>query len=205
MVLLSEPSQWSVKRFGKEYAHDLWELVPKAIATGVARKIEAQKASGLRKLHAYGGAWPAVPEEILDVVGCLDGVRKVPPKGSHVQFVVVNDYLLAPFNYAEKMTTKLTDRTVAKKLNMTLRRLLNQYGPEPATEQLVLDEELFPLSENETPSEPILSTDAAPSGVIIVYFAANVDDGLLSVGWGEATPVSDGLDWQHTEWLPLPN
>jgi hypothetical protein len=157
--------------------------LPKAIATGVSLKIDAQQASKLEKKNAYGGAWPAVHEQIVDTINSLGIGNPVTPKGSQVPFIGVNGHLLAPFDYAKQRSTRITDPSVTRRLNETLKRILRQWGPEPSSEQLTLDVELPQVSETITYSELILPAHVAVRGVVIVYFAANADVGLLSVGW----------------------
>lgn len=202
MSLRTVPSEWAIEKFGKDYAWTLGQLLPKAIATGVSLKIDAQQASKLEKKNAYGGAWPAVHEQIVDTISSLGIGNPVTPKGSQVPFIAVNGHLLTPFDFAKRPSTKLTDPSVTRRLNKTLRRILRQWGPEPSSEQLTLDVELPLASET---AALILPAHAAVRGVVIVYFAANADVGLLSVGWGEAALANDELAWQHTEWILPPN
>jgi hypothetical protein len=198
------PSEWAVQRFGDRYAQSLWALVPTAMAAAVSRQIDTHQASGLRSLHAYGGAWPAQYEELVNHVGGLDGVEVVRPAGSAVHLVVVNGHLLVPFRYADELTTPMTDPRVTQRLNKTCRALLGQFGPDPDVNQLTLTDELFPAGDD-VMAEPKLLGDLEPDGMVLVFFAANVDAGLLEVGWGEAALPSDGsLQWKHTELLPLP-
>jgi hypothetical protein len=182
----------------------LWELIPQAMATAVNRQIDAHQASGLRSLHAYGGAWPAQYEELVSYLGELDGVEVVRPTGSAVHLVVVNGILLVPFRYADDLATPLTDARVTQKLNKTCRALLSQFGPDSDTQQLTLTDELFPVHDDETTPGATLLGDVEPDGMVLIFFAANVDAGVLGIGWGEAALPSDGsLQWKHSELLPL--
>src|SRR5205823_10998976 len=120
------PSRWAVRRFGERDAAALWRLVPRAMAVAVNRQIETHVASGLETLHAYGGAWPAQFEELVNHVGGLAGVHLVRPAALPVQLAVVNGSLLVPFRYAADLTTQLTDRRVTERLNKTRRALLGR-------------------------------------------------------------------------------
>jgi hypothetical protein len=205
VVLEVGPSEWAVQRFGERYAERLWTLIPTALAAAVSRQIDTHQASGLRSLHAYGGAWPAQYEELVTHVGGLDGVEVVRPSGLAVHLVVVNGHLLVPFRYADDLTTSLTDPSVTQRLNKTCRTLLGRLGPDPDTEQLTLFDDLFPAPDTDAASGAKLLGDVKPDGMVLVFFSANADAGLLEVGWGDAALPSDGsLRWKHSELLPLP-
>jgi hypothetical protein len=201
------PSQWAIEKFGEDYAEALWRLLPKTIATAVSLKIEAQQASKLEKNTTYGGAWPTVHTQIADTIGSLGGIKApVTPKGSQAPFIAVNGHLLVPFDYGKRASTKLTDRSVTRKLNKTLKGILRQHGPDVPTGQLPLDFEILQSPETGAYSESIFPAHVDVHGVVIVYFAANPQVGLLSVGWGEAALGDDEqLAWQHTEWILAPN
>lgn len=204
MVGEVEASAWAVKRFG-DLAHELVKLIPVALATAVGRQIDAHQASGLRTLHAYGGAWPAPYEELVNYLGDLDDVEVVRPAGSAVYMVVVNNILLAPFRYAENLTTELTDLRVNQRLNKTCRSLLSQFGPQPNSEQLTFDDLLFPIDDDQVDTDPNPLGNVQPDSMVLVFYSANVDAGLLEIGWGEAALPADGsLHWNHIELLPLP-
>lgn len=205
MLVEVGPSEWAVQRFGERYAGQLWTLVPTALAAAVSRQIDTHQASGLRSLHAYGGAWPVQYEELVDHVGGLDGVGVVRPSGLAVSLVVVNGHLLVPFRYADDLTTSLTDPSVTQRLNKTCRALLGRLGPDPVTEQLTLFDDLFPPPDTDAATGPKLLGDFKPDGMVLIFFSANADAGLLEVGWGDAAALSDGsLQWRHSELLPLP-
>jgi hypothetical protein len=193
------PSEWAVGRFGEQYATQLIELVPSALGVAVNRQIDAHLASGLDSMYAYGGAWPVVYEELVDHVRGLDGVQVLHPKGKSFQLVMVNGSLLFPFRYAEDLTTSLTDPRTARRLNKTCQELLTTFGPPPPYEQ----DALFPIEGSRT-TDVILS-DVTPGSIVMVFFAANAQAGLLAVGWGEAALLHDGsLAWNYDEVLPLP-
>jgi hypothetical protein len=193
-----KPSEWAVGRFG-EHAAQLAELVPKALAVAVNRQIHAHLASGLDSLYAYGGAWPVVYEELVNHVSRLDGARVIRPKGKSFRLVMVNGSLLVPFRYADDLTTAPTDQRTTHRLNKTCQELLTTFGPPPPYEQ----GELFPAEAAEAPE--VILGEVAPETVVMVFFAANAQAGLLAVGWGEAALVHDGsLAWRHDEALPLP-
>jgi hypothetical protein len=204
MVGGAEPSKWATERFG-DLADELVRLVRVALATAVGRQIDAHQAAGLRTLHAYGGAWPAPYEELVNFLGHLDGVEVVRPAGSAVYMVVVNNILLAPFRYAEDLTTELTDQRVSQRLNKTCRALLSQFGPQPDTEQLNIDDVLFPVDDDQVDTEPNPLGNVQPDSMVLVFYSANADAGLLGAGFGEASLPADGsLHWNHIESLPLP-
>ncbi len=196
-----------MKKFGEGYAEALWRLLPKTIATAISLKIDAQQASKLEKNNTYGGAWPTVHTQIVDTIGSLGGIKApATPKGSQVPFITVNGHLLVPFDYGKRASTRLTDRSVTRKLNKTLKGILRQHGPDVPSGQLPLDFEVFQSPETDTHAEPIFPAHVDIHGVVIVYFAANPQVGLLSVGWGEAALDDDEqLVWQHTEWILAPN
>jgi hypothetical protein len=78
-------------------------------------------------------------------------------------------------------------------------------GPDPDAEQRTLSDDLFPASDTDATSGPKLPGDLKPDGMALVFFSANVDAGLLEVGWGDAALPSDGsLQWRYSELLPLP-
>jgi hypothetical protein len=203
--LVAGPSQWAAARFG-QYAGMVARLAPQAIAAAVARQIDAHEAAGLRTRHAYGGAWPAQYEELTLQLGARDGVEVVRPRGSAVHMVLVNGCLLVPFRYAENLATNLTDPRVASQLNKTCRELLGLFGPQTESSQPTLSDGLFPMpAAVAAASEPRLLGDTEPDAIVLVVFAANEQAGLLRIGFAEAALQDDGgVQWQHTEWLPLP-
>jgi hypothetical protein len=205
--MTSVAGPWIAQRFG-EHAETLMRVVPQAIATAVARQIDAHKASGLRTRHAYGGAWPAQHEELASALAQHDGVEVVRPRGWPVHLVLVNGCLLLPFRFAEQATTSLTDPQVTRRLNKSCRQLLGEFGPESTVERPTLFDGLFPppaTADADGEAEPRLLGDAEPEAIVLVVFAANEDAGLLRVGFAEAALPDNGeLQWQHIEWLPLP-
>ena len=194
------PSPWAIGKFG-EHAEALWELVPAAMGAAVERQMDAHAASRLGTLQAFGGAWPARFEELVDRLKPLAGVEVVRPTGAAFQLVVVNGQLLVPFRYADDLGTSHREPRATRRLNKSVRELLTEYGAGP---EWVTDE-LFPISDAAPTSEARLLGDLRPEGMVLVYFAANAKAGLLSLGWGEAAVVKGGeLDWRFTEMLPLP-
>jgi hypothetical protein len=199
-----QPSEWAFERFG-EYAADLWKLVPEAIKAGVGRQIDTHVASGLASLHAYGGAWPALHEELVNHVGGLEGVHMVRPAGSAVHYVVVNGSLLVPFRYARDLHTPLNDPSVTQRLNKTCRSLLSQLGPQPrpVSEQLPLSDDFLPQPADPLSSSKLLS-DPCPENITLIAFASNTA-ALLAIAWGEAALLGDDtLQWVYQEELPMP-
>lgn len=197
---------WITARFG-QLADTVSQVVPQAIATAVARQIDAHQASGLRTRHAYGGAWPAQFEELVRSLAGHDGVEVVRPRGWAVHLVLVNGCLLVPFRFAEQVTTSLTDPQVTRKLNKSCRQLLGEFGPEATVAQPSLLDGLFPAApaDADVEAEPRLLGDAEPAAIVLVVFTANEDAGLLRVGLAEAAlPDSGELQWQHIEWLQVP-
>jgi hypothetical protein len=82
---------------------------------------------------------------------------------------------------------------------------LGQFGRDPDAKQLTLTDELFPAEDTDEMSGPKLLGDLEPDGMVLVFFAANVNAGLLEIGWGDAAlPPGGGLQWKHSELLPLP-
>ncbi len=192
------PSRWAIGKFG-EHAEALWELVPAAVGAAVERQMDAHAASRLRTLQAFGGAWPARYEELVERLEGLGGVEVVRPAGAAFKLAVVNGQVLVPFRYADDLGTSHREPRATKRLNKSVRELLAEYGAAPEW----VTEELFPISAT-TPGARLLG-DLRPEGMVLVFFAANAKAGLLSLGWGEAAAVEGGeLDWRFTEMLPLP-
>jgi hypothetical protein len=162
--------------------------------------MDAHSASRLSTLQAFGGAWPARFEELVDRLNGLDGVEVVRPAGAAFELVVVNGQLLVPFRYADDLGTSHRDPRATRRLNKSVRELLAEYGTAPKW----VTDELFAISDADRPEAKLLG-DLRPDGMVMVFFAANAKAGLLSLGWGEATVVAGGdLDWVFTEMLPLP-
>jgi hypothetical protein len=163
--------------------------------------MDAHAASRLTTLQAFGGAWPARYEELVDRLKDLDGVEVVRPAGAAFRLVAVNGQLLVPFRYADDLSISHREPRATKRLNKSVRELVATYG---ATPEWVTDE-LFPVPDAVTASESKLLGDLRPEGMVLVFFAANAKAGLLCLGWGEATVVAGGeLGWGFTEMLPLP-
>jgi hypothetical protein len=195
----SEPSAWSIGRFGRRYAEELWRLVPQALTTAVNRQIYTHQASGLDSLYAYGGAWPAVYEELVNHVGGLDGVQVVRPRGKSFRLVLVNSILVVPFRYSDDLATPVTDPRTTQRLNKTCQDLLAAFGPGPSQEQ----GELFPVPAAK--AQEAMLGDVNPESMVMTFFAANAQAGLLAVGWGEAALRRYGnLRWKYHEAIPLP-
>ncbi|MFI5906523.1 hypothetical protein [Dactylosporangium sp. NPDC051541] len=191
-------AQWLTDRFGP-HAAMVAELAPRAVAAAVERQIHAHEASGLRTRHAYGGAWPAQYEELVRLLRGRDGVEVFHPHGSAVQLVLVGDYLLVPYRYAEDLATSLTDPR--NQPNKTCVELLGRYGEPAPDAQPTLSDSLFPRPDG----EPRTPDDAAPAGVVFVVFAANEQAGLLRAGLAVGALQGDGtVRWPHIEWLPMP-
>jgi hypothetical protein len=74
------PSRWAIEKFG-EHAEALWEVVPAAVGAAVERQMDAHAASRLSTLQAFGGAWPARYEELVERLKGLGGVEVVRPAG----------------------------------------------------------------------------------------------------------------------------
>lgn len=193
------PSRWAITKFGK-HAETLWRVVPAAIGAAVERQMDTHAASRLRTLQAFGGAWPARFEELVDRLQGLDGVEVVRPAGAPFELVVVNGHVLLPFRYAADLGTSHKDRRATRRLNKSVRELLAQYGAPPNW----VTDELFPISKADGPGAKLLG-DLRPDGMVLVFFAANAKAGLLCLGWGEATVAAGGdVAWGYTEMLPLP-
>jgi hypothetical protein len=194
------PSRWAIGRFG-EHTEALWKLVPAAMGAAVERQMDAHAASRLSTLQAFGGAWPARYEELVERLKGLDGVEVVRPAGAAFQLAVVNGQVLVPFRYADDLSTSHREPRATKRLNKSVRELLTEYGT--ATEWVT--DELFPITDAAPVPEAKLLRELRPGGIVLVFFAANAKAGLLSLGWGEATVVDGGqLGWGFTEMLPLP-
>ena len=200
MTTEAGPSRWAIGKFG-EHAETLWELVPAAVGAAVERQMDAHAASRLSTLQAFGGAWPARYEELVERLKGLGGVEVVRPAGAAFQLVVANGQVLVPFRYADDLGTSHREPRATKRLNKSVRELLTEYRAEPDW----VTEGLFPISDAATAPGVRLLGDLRPEGMVLVFFAANAKAGLLRLGWGEAAAVEAGeLVWGFTEMLPLP-
>lgn len=194
------PSPWAIGKFG-DHAETLWKLVPAAMGAAVERQMDAHAASRLSTLQAFGGAWLARYEELVERLKGLCGVEVVKPAGAAFQLAVINGQALVLFRYADDLGTSHREPRATRRLNKLVRELLTEDGAAP---EWVTDE-LFPISDATIASGAKLLGDLQPEGMVLVFFAANAKAGLLSLGWGQAAVVAGGeLDWGFTEVLPLP-
>jgi len=199
-----EHSSWLAARFGK-HAIALRELIPRALATAVNRQIYTHLASGLESMHAFGGAWPAVYEELTNHVAGLDGAQVIRPRGKSFHLVMIDRALIVPFRYSNDLSTTVTDSRVGHGLNKTSQGLLGAFG----SARHEIQGELFSVETvhgGSTHCGSTLLDDVQPTHVVLVPFAANARAGLLAAGLGEAALTAGGaLRWEHYEDLTLPD
>jgi hypothetical protein len=197
----SQPARWVVAKFGRDVATQLMHAVPAAIQAAVARQMDGHHIVKLRTRHAFGGAWPARYEELVDHLRDIPGAQPVRPVGMSFEVVLVNNIALLPVEYAKDLKTAHDSPQALRKINKTTLELAQQFGPSPANVQLTLD---TPEPADEQTS-PDLLRGLEPDGIVIIYYAAHEQQGLLNIGWGEISVSHDGVPrWVTSQPLQVP-
>ena len=199
------PAPWVVRRFGRETATVLIELLPAALQAAVGRQMDAQQVSRVQTLHPFGGAWPARYEELASHLEDVPGFQVVRPFGRSFDVVLVNNVVILPFEYAKDLKTRLNDRKVLRKLNKMTLELLEQYGPKPSHQQPSIDGLPADLDTASAAEQADLLRGLTPDGIVIVFYAADPRHGILRIGVAEATIAADRQPaWKQIQDLPIP-
>jgi len=205
----SIPSEWATERFGPALAVELTRRIPLALASAVARAVDAHEASQMTTNHAFGSArWPIQYEELVRHLGDLDGAETVQPPHAFYQLVVVGGHLFLPWLYAKTPGTRMREAPLGRSFGHLAREVTTHLGPPPPWTQLALplthpDDEEDARQVAEIRSS-LRSLDPAPK-VAIVGYACNAQLGLFGVSWGEAALVEGKqLHWFHAEELAVP-
>jgi hypothetical protein len=206
------PSSWAVERLGSHLAAELWTRVPLAVTAAVARALDTHEASRMQTAHAFGSAWPLYFEELVSHLRPIEGSYLMRPPHAFYQLVVVGGHVLYPWRYADERGTSVQGQRGIRPIGTLGRVLLSRYGPPPRWRE----EPLPMFAESDLPADDRERREAAlvssmldeldpPPKVLVVGYAANVDEGLVRLGWGDAALADEGaVHWYHYEDLPLP-
>ncbi|WDZ87078.1 hypothetical protein [Micromonospora cathayae] len=207
MGVADGPSRWSIERFGPTLAAALWQRIPAALHRAVELARDAHEASELDTDHAFGPVrWKQQYEVLHEHLRDLPDVTDVHPPGAQVRVTVCRGHVLLPWRYAKRGNVDLASVHPGRDLGRLARDLLVLFGPEPAYREVPLP--MMPVTPDESrergPLREAVEGVAADPRVLLVGYAANSEDGLLRVSWGEAALArGDVLEWRHVEELPL--
>ncbi|MEV1330905.1 hypothetical protein AB0J20_15155 [Micromonospora costi] len=199
--VVEEPARWPIEKFGPDLACDLRARIPKALHRAVELAKGARKASALETDHAFGPVrWKQQYESLYEHLRDLPAITDVHPPGAQVRVTICRDHLLLPWLYARRRGVSM--RKVGGRVKSQLiRDLLVLFGPKPDYEEPTLpDMALSPdeVRDRKLLREAIEQLTPQPK-VLLIGFACNSDDGLLSVSWGEAALAPD----RRLEWGPV--
>jgi hypothetical protein len=180
------PAAWAASMFGRNLAATLMDSIPVAIQAAVNRQMDGHHAVGLSSRHAFGGAWPARYDEMVNHLGDIPGAQIVRPVGKSYRIVIINNIAVLPVEYAKDLATSYDSPQALRKINKTTLELARQFGPKPDQIQPAFDG----LETQADEAETDLLRGLYPDGIVIVYYAAHERQGLLNIGWGQVS-VSD--------------
>jgi len=199
-----KPAAWAASMFGPELAAMLMETIPEAIQAAVGRQMDGHHAVGLSSRHAFGGAWPARYDELINHLGDIPGAQVVRPFGKSYRIVVINNIAVLPVEYAKDLATPYDSPQAFKKINKTTLELAHQFGPEPRHVQPAFDG--LDAEGDGTDTVTDLLRGLHPDGIVIVYYAAHERQGLLNIRWGQVSVSDNGVArWVTAQPLLVPS
>lgn len=196
------PAAWAASMFGRDLAATLMESIPVAIQAAVNRQMDGHHAVGLSSRHAFGGAWPARYDEMVNHIGDIPGAQIVRPVGKSYRIVVIENVAVLPVEYAKDLATAYDSPQALRKINKTTLELARQFGPKPDHVQPAFDG----LETEADEAETDLLRGLHPDGIVIVYYAAHERQGLLAIGWGQVSVSDKGAaQWVTAQSLLVPS
>ncbi|MEU5693651.1 hypothetical protein [Actinosynnema sp. NPDC020468] len=194
--------EWAVGLFGGR-AEEIGRRLVRALTDAHQRGLMAQEGAHLKTKHAYGGAWTAKYELVVEALRELPGAEVFHPHGAHFDLVRLDGAVLLPFRHATTLSVPIGEAKVTTKVP---RRLGEEF--QPRLPELTL----FDVERAEEPEDAAEDGDGGAGELIdvdtpVVYvgFVCNAgSDRLLGAWWGLAPHRdAEGKLWWTPSALPL--
>lgn len=208
-------TDWSTAQFGAPAA-EVARRVVQALTDAQQVGTHTQRASGQRRLNAYGSTWTSKYEQMIYQFTEAGG-EELPPveimsvRGAPYELVKVNGRLMIPFVLARSLGEASDEPTMTSEvLRLITARTVPASPSPPALFELHDDRRRrssVPVPEPRAAHEataPVLAADETPP--VFIGCVCNADsEPLLAVRWGNAKTIDIGtgrITWSP-ELLPL--